>query len=444
MARTRQQDAGEDWSCPLCTLLNSALDDRCQACDNARPPAHLLKKSQPPDPPVAGATASEAQRAYRPVSGVFFSRSVGPESDSSAASAWRQEMRLVVNRRRGNWSQKGATEREIERESDGRDRGTVERPVGSTATEGGDEQEISGADGGGDSWNAVEPMATAEKEVEKQEEEEEEETDMEPCFNLLGSGASVFAAPVVEEAVEERGLADERKSCEGGEVIVDDDDVQLVPAPQKYPGFMPASKVVIEELPIEEKLASAGLDLSESDDEEEMHKPRGGRKHDEKDDSWEDKWVCQICTNLNVQSAMECESCMVSRYRNAPSTPEMTTASDLKWACHICTNLNVPEATECDACYTNRRTTSQALNLVSDNMWRCHACSTRNAPGTARCEVCDRSRDEKSQEHAGNEVECPVCTNLNPPGSKECTICETLLQQGKASLLSVPVLFAGG
>lgn len=138
--------------------------------------------------------------------------------------------------------------------------------------------------------------------------------------------------------VEDPSAADESKRREDCEEICDDDDVVPVASPPKYPGFMPASKVLIEEPLIEEKLASAGLDLSDSDDEEEEPKKLRRNKSGEDDDSWEDKWVCQICTNLNTQSAMECTSCSCKRYRDVPRTPETTTTtgSDLKWACHIC------------------------------------------------------------------------------------------------------------
>ncbi|KUF92497.1 DNA topoisomerase 2 [Phytophthora nicotianae] len=67
MARTRKQEAAiEEWSCPLCTLLNAAAEDRCAACDNARPPVHQLRNSQSTEPSTASATASEVQFVYRP------------------------------------------------------------------------------------------------------------------------------------------------------------------------------------------------------------------------------------------------------------------------------------------------------------------------------------------------------------------------------------------
>ncbi|KAE9006223.1 hypothetical protein PR003_g16939 [Phytophthora rubi] len=425
MARTRQQEVVQDWSCPLCTLLNSADDDRCQACDNARPPAHLLEKSQPPDVPTAAATGSEVQRMYRPVSGVFFSASVRAQGDSSSAAAWRQEPRLVVNRRRGSWRRAEAVERESEQISRRSETGTAEQTTDSTATERGLQQEIKSADEVQKSEDAVEPMVTTEV---QEEEEEEEETAMEPCFNLLGSGASVFAAAVVEDAVEGQCAIEEKESREEGVEADGDDDVVSIPSAPKYPGFMPASKVRIEEPLIEDKLASAGLDLSDSDNDEEEPKLLRRDKHEVTDHSWEDKWVCQICTNLNDQSAMECASCTCKRYKDAPSILDTATGSDLKWACHICTNLNPPELTECDACYTDRRRNAPISNGSADEKWRCNVCTTFNAPGTTRCEVCDRTREDERKQPAGKDVECPVCTNTNPPGSKQCTICETSLQ----------------
>ncbi|KAG6595930.1 Zinc finger, RanBP2-type [Phytophthora cinnamomi] len=359
MARTRRQEGGTDWSCPMCTLLNSAEDDRCQACDNARPPSHLLKKSQPPDSPAVAAIASEAQCMYRPASGVFFSSSARPQGDSSTNSSWRQEPRLVVNRRRGVWRQKEAAERERDQERHREETGTAEQTAGSRATERREEQEVKAANAGGKTTDAVEPMVTAEQqEEEEQEEDEEEETAMEPCFNLLGTGASVFAAPVVEDdvedAVEDQCATVKTKSREdSGEVDGDDDDdddVVPVSPPPKYPGFMPASRVLIEEPLIEEKLASAGLDLSDSEDEEDKPKQLRRKNNGEQDDSWEDKWVCQICTNLNAQSSMECSSCMVKRYKDAPHGAKNPTGKDLE--CPVCTNLNPPGSKECNICET--------------------------------------------------------------------------------------------
>ncbi|KUF76649.1 hypothetical protein AM587_10014313 [Phytophthora nicotianae] len=326
MARTRKQEAAiEEWSCPLCTLLNAAAEDRCAACDNARPPVHQLRNSQSTEPSTASATASEVQFVYRPSAGVFFSSLPRNQSDPGATSAWRQEPRLKVNRRRGNRRQNVVIEAERKPQREQVDTGRIEQNAGSTAT-----QRIGDQDSQAETTvkrpnDAVEPATMLEEEEERQEEAEEEDIAMEePCFNLLGSGTSVFTTPVAENVVEDPCATDKTKSRDGSDDMVEDVEIS---SPPRYPGFIPASKVRIEESKIEDKLASAGLDLSDSENEDDNPKLLG--RQDETDNAWEDKWVCQICTNLNAQTAMECASCSCKRYRDPPRTPESAGASNL-------------------------------------------------------------------------------------------------------------------
>lgn len=440
MARTRQQENAENWSCPLCTLLNTSEDDRCAACDNARPPAHQTRKSQLPEASVVVATAPEVQHIFRPTAGVFFSSLPRDKRDSGDTAAWRQEVRLVVNRRRGNWRRNVASDQERKVESERVETGSAEQNAGSTATHRGGEQETKAADAMQISSDDVESMVTMEKKVERQDEVEEEEeetaTDVdEPCFNLLGSGASVFAVPTMDNAVEDPCATDETKSRDGSEEVDTNDDVVVVSSPPRYPGFMPASKIRFEEPAIDEKLASAGLDLSDSEEEEkEPHQLR--QRKDEKEDSWEDKWVCQICTNLNDQTEMECSSCKCKRYIDTSRSTDTATGSNLRWACHICTNMNPPDATDCLMCLSTRKMNAGASNDSSDETWACSVCTTFNAPGTTQCEVCDRLREGEPKKTAGKSRECPVCTNINSPSSTRCEICDTFLQAGNFRLLS--------
>ncbi|GMF17189.1 unnamed protein product [Phytophthora lilii] len=300
----------------------------------------------------------------------------------------------------------------------------MEEKTPSTEQQRGGEQELEAGDEVGIGAESVETGEAMEKRVERQEEEEEEDDigmDVEePCFNLLGSGAAVFAAPAEDaaeedEVVVEKCDTDETKSRKENEGVDEDDDEVVVSSPPRYPGFISASKLRIGDLPIEEKLASAGLDLSDSDeDRDELRRLKGRNKEDE---AWEDKWVCHICTNLNPQSAMQCTSCSCKRYRDVPRTPETTSGSDLLWACHICTNLNSPELTECDACMEKRKTETPVLQDLQGETWACNACTTYNAPGTTHCETCDLKRGARPKNVARKGRECPVCTNVNSPGN---------------------------
>ncbi|ETI40822.1 hypothetical protein F443_13874 [Phytophthora nicotianae P1569] len=420
MARTRKQEAAiEEWSCPLCTLLNAAAEDRCAACDNARPPVHQLRNSQSTEPSTASATASEVQFVYRPSAGVFFSSLPRNQSDPGATSAWRQEPRLKVNRRRGNRRQNVVIEAERKPQREQVDTGRIEQNAGSTAT-----QRIGDQDSQAETTvkrpnDAVEPATMLEEEEERQEEAEEEDIAMEePCFNLLGSGTSVFTTPVAENVVEDPCATDKTKSRDGSVDMVEDVEIS---SPPRYTGFIPASKVRIEESKIEDKLASAGLDLSDSENEDDNPKLLG--RQDETDNAWEDKWVCQICTNLNAQTAMECSSCSCKRYRDPPRTPESTGASNLRWACHICTNLNPPDTADCLMCLSTRKMDA----VGSNDRWKCSLCATFNAPGTTRCELCDRSRDDEPKKAAAKGPQCPVCTNINAPGRTRCELCDSAL-----------------
>ncbi|KAG1706869.1 hypothetical protein DVH05_027718 [Phytophthora capsici] len=424
MARTRtKENVAEEWSCPLCTLLNTPKDDRCAACNNARPPVDQLRKAQPSERSTANATTSEVQHIYRPASGVFFSSLPIIQSDSGAVNTWKQEPRLAVNRQRGirrrnaviNVNTRVSGE-QVEKSFDG-------RTTGSTVVDAAKKEDAKVI--------AQVPSATVtvglrEQAEEKQEEDEEDTGIEEPSFNLLGFGASVFVAQPVPDAVEDQCAANETKNREKSEELCSsDDDMEVLSPPPKYPGFMPASKVLVEETKIEEKLASAGLDLSDSEDEDEPKMLR--RRSEDKDNSWEDKWVCQICRNLNDQTALECSICKCNRYRSpvesmeAPLEP--VAKSDLQWACHICTNLNPPEASDCLMCLSTRKN-----DKTTGRRWKCSVCATFNESGAVRCELCDSSRAKSPKKTPGKQgLQCSVCTNINPPGKNRCELCDSSL-----------------
>ncbi|RLN48160.1 hypothetical protein BBJ29_000299 [Phytophthora kernoviae] len=121
-----------------------------------------------------------------------------------------------------------------------------------------------------------EPQMTREQEQVNDVEEEDAAEDVEePCFNLLGTGGSVFEAPSTEEV--ENNAVDKQNSREVQEGSVE------VESPPRFMGFISASKVHVEEPAIEEKLASAGLDLSDTENEEDESPQKLQRRYRKSD-----------------------------------------------------------------------------------------------------------------------------------------------------------------
>uniref|UniRef100_M4BJY8 RanBP2-type domain-containing protein n=1 Tax=Hyaloperonospora arabidopsidis (strain Emoy2) TaxID=559515 RepID=M4BJY8_HYAAE len=440
MARTRWQ--AEDWSCPLCTLLNAAQDARCVACDNERPLVQASQKSEYQQSTVGVATVSTVQdQVNRPARGVFFSSLPYNQGLRDTGSLWREELRLCVNRRCGKWTGKGSIDREMQKKRhETLETDMIEQYLDSTTVG----SAVKPVEMVGDamcdiSLEAVRSIVETGDAVARQEEEEEEDLAVdEPCFDLLGSGAAIFAAPLTDNIVDDSCVADETKRREKREEIEAgdaDDDVAVMSSVSQYPGFLPASKLVqVEGRGIDEKLSSAGLDLS-SDSEEEK---TASRKHlgqsNQVEDSWINKWKCKTCTNFNEESAVDCTICSCKRYEDAYHETETVVGSGLRWACDVCTNLNPPEVNDCLVCLSLRKTDDGALNGHSDRTWACVVCTTINDGSTIRCEVCDRLREEELKESAGKSGrECPVCTNINLLSDTRCEICNTCLSTARNS-----------
>ncbi|CAI5715784.1 unnamed protein product [Hyaloperonospora brassicae] len=435
MARTQWR--AEDWSCPLCTLLNAAHDDRCAACDNRRPAVHEPRKSERLPSSVAVATVSKAQdQVNGPPRGVFFSSVPHGQDVNDYGSSWRQEKRLVVNRRCGRWTRKGSMDREMQKKRLERrlEMESIERFGDSIAIESAVKTVETTVGVACDDMHQVRPMVVTEGEATRQEEEEEDDPGMdEPCFDLLGSGNAVFAAPLSGNsadsfcATKETEDHEKRKEIEADEEE-EEDAVTTLPA-SRYPGFIPASKLVQGGgKSIDEKLSSAGLDLSSDSEEEKAAASKHVTPHNKEEDSWEKEWECKTCTSFNEQSAMRCAICSRRRYEGGYHGTETVDGSELKWACHVCTHLNPHDVTECLVCLSLRKTDTGAVDSRSDKTWACVVCTTINDSGTTRCEVCDRLREEEPTTFAETSGrECPVCTNINSPSKTRCEICNTCL-----------------
>jgi len=105
--------------------------------------------------------------------------------------------------------------------------------------------------------------------------------------------------------------------------------------------------VVQEERAVEEKLASVGLDLSDSDSDDgepnrlrRTKRPLTPVREDEELGTSGPSWECPVCTNFNGAHLSSCELC---------DTPK---AQDNE--CAICAKILYPSATRCDRCGTPR------------------------------------------------------------------------------------------
>lgn len=347
MARHGRPD---EWSCPLCTLLNAWRDRHCAACDNERPaaltpevlaaaePERPTQEHKPPQQPPPQQTF-----VFREVSGVFFSSA--PRSPAGA-ERWREEPRLRVNRRRRSASVSSSGQEAAEHQRDA-DAALPPPPPWLT-----DRQQI------------IEPAADLQAPVSaivggaaafglSTSDDTDEDADV-PSFNLLGPGMDMFSAasdpPVPEERSTRDGLAHD---CPSEEHVVDlyslETERAVPPVPAYSNGFIPASRVVVqEERAVEEKLASVGLDLSDSDsDDGEPNRLRRAKRpltpvrEDEQELRTSDpSWECPVCTNFNGAHLSSCELC---------DTPK---AQDNE--CAICAKILSPRATRCDRCGTPR------------------------------------------------------------------------------------------
>lgn len=296
-----------EWSCPLCTLLNSWRDRRCVACDHEREEDASSAAIDSRDvsqaqqwqaelerdyATVAAATVSTAlEPTHRPANwqpaGVFFS---APVSTSANATAWRQEPRLLVNRSaaRGRSSEfipphcvfpgHGAQQQESYCDQ--------ERPqLPEPSTSGTQETPA---------YSEHYPSPDYGMEPSRTQELEDAETQMPeaPSFSLLGPFPS---AEAVSSSLSSWNIMDQINTSNTTELAVEHDATQS-------------------------KLAQAGLDLSDSDEDTTQRQPKRRnlrRLSDATYDQSEDKssamgdqtWECHVCTEFNSAHLDRCELC---------------------------------------------------------------------------------------------------------------------------------------
>lgn len=220
----------------------------------------------------------------------------------------------------------------------------------------------------------------------KEEEMEEEEEESQPCFQLLGPETAMFpmlaATPTTATGnveMESRSdsnnqstntaslggfhyqpTSDRSQHAPPAFNLIDmsssplprpkhqtEDRTTAVPVSILQQGFVAASRVPVpaeDEQVIEDKMAQAGLNLSDSDDEEDNnhHQLPSQRKH-------------RLHRN-RIQSPQEDEDA----YKATTSEVVSTSAT---WECPVCTNFNSNGLSRCELCDTKRGDSATATHL---------------------------------------------------------------------------------
>lgn len=375
-----------EWSCALCTLLNSWRDRRCAACDQEREPlpsslatvrddAFGAFDSAAPLASSDGHTAATAS-ALALVRGVLFrSAAVGTTGD------WRSEPRLTINRRK----------RPLHHQV------TATTPSAFNATQlqhdrpGAEEQpsfSLFHGDASAHGWTAAaDESLTYQRPVDQHSRpaqavvdasqsrhtacsalSDDEDEASQPNFQLLGPGVSLFPAldnssPVATTTVDDPLLSrshvtstipyqdpqqPSQESVQPSFELIDvssepTQPLPVVPKSVLQQGFVAARRVstASNEPTVEEKLARAGLDLNESDSDYSSQRRRPGQRNKLRRNIVESP---PIAANNN------------SNNMNDDDDEEEKAPAPATWECSICTNFNSVSLERCELCDTKRGT----------------------------------------------------------------------------------------
>ncbi|DBA04287.1 TPA: hypothetical protein N0F65_002049 [Lagenidium giganteum] len=261
--------SANEWSCSLCTLINNIDDQECAACGQARPRAASTRKAAS----IAEKPASLPLTRSKPGALFFFTSTNGPTWRTSRLLAppapTRDEGRentMAVETTRDAMPSLATTQL---MDNTTRDVGTTQSP-GDVAR-----PPIQGI--------------------------YDQPPDDEPSFQLLGPSNMSFALEPPEVAESVNDAPTQPMQATAADAVSNDKDAEF---------------------------ARAGLDMSDSEDEDDnprvKHLRRRNHVEDEPDAFEQDAiegptWECPVCTNFNSEYMPRCELCETPRPVNGPA-----------------------------------------------------------------------------------------------------------------------------
>ncbi|OMJ86677.1 hypothetical protein SteCoe_11762 [Stentor coeruleus] len=134
-------------------------------------------------------------------------------------------------------------------------------------------------------------------------------------------------------------------------------------------------------------------------------------------------WVCKICTTINPNMKLKCESCFSAR-------DTITKNQEDYWVCNSCNSFNPGSRNLCSQC---RKKKPEQENIISklpeveskkveSNFdWVCKKCSNGNNNYSVNCAFCRASKPIEEDKSDG--WTCEKCKTKNQMASKYCDKC---------------------
>ncbi|RWS26987.1 Ubiquitin thioesterase Zranb1-like protein, partial [Leptotrombidium deliense] len=158
------------------------------------------------------------------------------------------------------------------------------------------------------------------------------------------------------------------------------------------------------------------------------------------------KWSCKRCTFENWPKSLNCTICFAAKhssliigneeqdiYKIAPlivnsEASESKNSFNNKWICEMCTYLNWPKSTKCTQCLTRRKkslsrssspdTSSDVRDIASES-----SCATSTPVSSSSSDTYHNDRNRSVSISSLSKWSCPACTYDNWPKSTKCVIC---------------------